>query len=155
MATPLWQRRVERIVRLTQHLSVDDIRCRAAALRRQCDQPDHDLAWWNETLVVDRELRRARRSRVAAIAAHRAVEALTSAARRGGLGAGDADVLCLADALRSVTRATAIGFVDPFGADVLGIAAVSPVPAPVPAVSVPERSFANASRSPSRARRSA
>jgi len=137
VATPLWQRRVERIIELTEQFSVDDIRRSGAALRQQCALPGHDLAWWRETMSVDRELRRARRSRAAALAAHRAVEALEMAARRGGLVTEDVDVLCIADALRSMTRAAAVGFLDSYGADVFDLNGTMTPRAYVPAPSPP------------------
>lgn len=140
MATPLWQRRLERIIRRTGDLTVDDIRRAAEALRRQSEQPGHDLAWWNETMLVDRELRRARRSRAATITAHRAVEALAWAARRGGLESEDGDVLCIAEALRSLIRATAAGLADAFGADVLGVHTTLPAPATSPSPLTTRRS---------------
>ena len=120
---------------MTEHFSVDDIRRSAAALRQQRALPDHDLAWWDQTMSVDRELRRARRSRDATLAAHRAVLALEVAARRGGLMSGDPDIVCIAEALRSLTRAAAVGFVDSYGADVLGVNGPVSTPAYAPAPS--------------------
>ena len=123
VTTHLWRTRLDRVIHDVHHLDVDEIRRRAAEVRSATSRPDHELTWWQETLLVDRELRRSRRSREAALAARQVVSALHAAALRSGLVADDPDVACLAEALRSATRATVVGFGGSFRAAAPGRAA--------------------------------
>ena len=110
MAAALWHARVDHLIRSLAALDVESIRAAATAARAHDGDLAEELEWWRETVAVERELRRSHRSRDATIAARRAVQALELAATRAGLPASDPDVRVLAEAVRSVARATVIGY---------------------------------------------
>ncbi len=138
MTTDLWRTRLDRIIDDVQRLGADEIRRRAAELRDEDARPGHELSWWQQTLVIDRELRRSRRSREATVAARRVVDALEAAALRSGLVADDPDVTCMAEALRTVTRATVVGFTGAFGASSFRVGGSVPKPAALAPTALPE-----------------
>ena len=91
-------------------LHADDIRRGAATIRdRRADATVGDLDWWRDTVLIDRELRRRRRSREATAAARDAVAALRWAARLQGMASDDRDVECVAETVRVMARAAVAG----------------------------------------------
>jgi hypothetical protein len=86
-----------------------DIRAAAMAYRHGRDTATGELAWWKATFVVEGLLRARRRSVIAATAGDRAVRAVQSAARIGGLAPDDPDVTTVARAARDIARAIASG----------------------------------------------
>ena len=67
------------------HLSRARIELQAAGLRTRRTSPDDDLAWWEATMALNRALRRQGTGHEAAMAAHRASQAVLAAAARVGL----------------------------------------------------------------------
>jgi hypothetical protein len=88
---------LEEFLRALHDLSATDIARIAAGIRCQQDDGD-DLAWWQATLLMDRSVRRQRRSIGAAAAATAATRAVAAAGARAGLAADSREV---ADAARS------------------------------------------------------
>lgn len=80
--------RVSAFTRSLRAMSPDDIRRHATRL----DATRDELAWWRSTIDVDRRLRDAHLSRLAAVAARAARDAVLAAANRDAHGI-DADVI--------------------------------------------------------------
>jgi len=89
------------------HLSGADLEKVALALDSDalCDEVD----WWRATIAIDRVVRHARRTRIAARAAIDAQQAVASAASRAAVPLPDADVARVARAAADVARGLAAG----------------------------------------------
>lgn len=70
---------------------------------------DHEVAWWESTIAIDRVLRQCRRKRQASMAALTATRVVREAAERQGLTHDDADVPCVAHAAATVVRGLVAG----------------------------------------------
>jgi hypothetical protein len=88
-------------------LTADDIHLVAKSL--DLESLADEVDWWRATIAIDRAVRHARCTRVAACAASRAGETVQASARRSGLRLPDADVTRVARAAADVARGLAVG----------------------------------------------
>ncbi len=98
---------IGRFLTALAHLSGADLEKVALALDSDalCDEVD----WWRATIAIDRVVRHARRTRIAARAAIDAQQAVASAASRAVVPLPDADVTRVARAAADVARGLAAG----------------------------------------------
>jgi hypothetical protein len=90
-------------------LSLEDMRCSAAAIHDHLSTAAGEIEWWQATIGIDRALRRTGRSRHAGAAAHAASSAVWVAARRHGAQRSDPDVAMLARAAADAGRGLVVG----------------------------------------------
>jgi hypothetical protein len=97
----------QRFLTALQRLSGPDLEKVALALDSDalCDEVD----WWRATIAIDRVVRHARRTRLAAHAATDAHDAVEAAATRAGSPLPDAEVTKVARAAADVARGLAAG----------------------------------------------
>jgi hypothetical protein len=108
------------VARFTQallDLNRPSIERRAAGVAARIS-PDDDVAWWEATTALNRALRRQQTGRQAAMAAHRASQAVLAAASRTGL-AVSADILAVARSAGEAARVLVAGNMNLTGAGYL------------------------------------
>ena len=120
---------------------------RQAARLTARTSPDDDVAWWEATMDLNRALRHQRTGRQAAMAAHRASQAVLVAAGRTGL-ALSPDILAVARSAGEAARALVAGDMNITGAGYLtrGWEALLILPAGLPS---PSGSAGGRGRTPS------
>lgn len=116
--------------------------------------PDDDVAWWEATTALNRALRRQGTGRQAAMAAHRASQAVLAAASRTGL-ALTPDIMAVARSAGEAARVLVAGDMNTTGAGYLarGWEALLILPAGLPSPSGPPAGEATRHREPRRTNR--
>ncbi len=75
----------QQLVQRLRRLDGEEILSLAATLRHHTDTPEGEVAWWRASMSVGAALKAHHCTRHAAMAAHRAAEAVVSAAQRAGM----------------------------------------------------------------------
>jgi hypothetical protein len=128
---------VARFAQALLNLNRPSIERQAAGLTARTS-PDDDVAWWEATTALNRALRRQQTGRQAAMAAHRASQAVLAAASRTGL-ALSPDILAVARSAGEAARVLVAGGMNITGAGYLtrGWEALLILPAGLPSPSEP------------------
>ncbi len=100
---------LRRFCEALEAMTATDLHAVAAGLEVRCATPAAEVEVWRTILAVDRELRRLRRTRDAARAAHVAVAAVQVAAGHEGIALPDEDVTRVARAAADIARAMVAG----------------------------------------------
>jgi hypothetical protein len=111
----MWRRAVnldvelEEFVEALRRLSGDDLRAVACAIDEHHQTVADEVAAWEDVMCIDEALRQAGRSRIAARAAHEAVQAVRSAAEATDLEIPSAVVIRVAREAALLARALVAG----------------------------------------------
>ncbi|MGZ4691334.1 MAG: hypothetical protein ACXVJW_04990 [Acidimicrobiia bacterium] len=100
---------LEGFVNALKHLAGDDIRAVACAIDEHHQTVADEVAAWEAVMCIDEALREASRSRIAARAAHEAVQAVRAAAEASDIEIPDAVVIRVAREAALLARALVAG----------------------------------------------
>ncbi|MGZ4803903.1 MAG: hypothetical protein ACXV9P_14970 [Acidimicrobiia bacterium] len=100
---------LEGFVNALKHLDGDDIRAVACAIDEHHQTVADEVAAWEAVMCIDEALREASRSRIAARAAHEAVQAVRAAAEASDIEIPDAMVIRVAREAALLARALVAG----------------------------------------------